>query len=144
MAGQLNDVFTTWRSSIATGTLSTAKSTEAETIKVASKLRTTLTTKVKCREPRDDRLEPDLSFMYRECTMADLVVEVAWSQSNLKLPDRARRYIEGNNGEICTVIGFNMNDIYKGGRQATISVWKAQLVGKKSTRITTVDNQVST
>ncbi|KAI0110181.1 hypothetical protein F4814DRAFT_451156 [Daldinia grandis] len=141
MAGNFNSIIDRWLGSVESGALCTVDGTRAETVKVASRLKPTLAVRVKCKEPRDDRLEPDLSFTYRECTVADLVVEVAWSQSHLKLPDRARRYIEGNNGEIRTVIGLNMNDIYKGGRRATVSVWKAKLVGDKWTRTTAVNNK---
>ncbi|KAI0108716.1 hypothetical protein GGR51DRAFT_514736 [Nemania sp. FL0031] len=141
MAGQLSDIIVKWLGNIESGTLCNSESLKEETMRIAGGIRSTLATRVKCDEPRDDQLEPDLSFTNEDCTAADLVVEVAWSQSNLKLPHRATRYIEGKQGEIRTVIGLNMNDIYRGGCRATFSVWKAQHDGEKWTRITQVDNK---
>ena len=128
-AGMFNDEITGWLQEIKQGTLCTIESTKENTMRVASKIDSTLATRVKYSEPRDDQLEPDLSLTYDECAVADLVVEVSWSQSALKLPDRARRYIKGKKGRIRTVVGLNMNDIYQGGRKATFSIWKAQLDG---------------
>lgn len=142
MAGKFNKMIDRWLGSIETGALCTDDSTKRETMKIASKMDPTLAKRVQCSNPPGDRLEPDLSMTYEECTAADLVVEVAWSQSDLKLPDRATRYIKGKQGKIRTVVGLNMNDIYGGGRKATVSVWKAKLVGNQWTRATAVNNRV--
>ncbi|KAI0975452.1 hypothetical protein F4678DRAFT_457735 [Xylaria arbuscula] len=141
MAGKLSDMIVRWLGDIANGTLCNVDSSKEETMRIASGISSTLATRVKCNEPRDDQLEPDLSFTNEDCTDADLVVEVAWSQSNLKLPYRATRYIEGKQGAIRTVIGLNMNDIYRGGCRATFSVWKAQHDGGGWKRTTEVDNK---
>lgn len=42
-------------------------------------IRSTLVVRVKCDKLRNDRLELDLSFKYIDYSIADLVVEVAWS-----------------------------------------------------------------
>jgi hypothetical protein len=142
MAGKLSDEIVQWLFLIRMGTLCLVDSTKEETKRIATKISSSLAKRVECSEPRDDRLEPDLSFTYQNCPTADLVVEVAWSQSNLKLPYRATRYIEGTNGEIRTVVGLNMNNIYHGGHRATFSVWKAQLVGDKWSRTPVIENEV--
>lgn len=131
MAGRFSDTIVKWLGSVQTGTLCTVDSTREETKNVADKISSSLAKRVKCREPRDDHLEPDLSYTFEDCSVADLLVEVAWSQSKLKLSDRAKRYIEGSDGNIRTVVGLNMNDIYRGGRNATFSIWRAQLVGER-------------
>ncbi|KAI1124665.1 hypothetical protein F5Y10DRAFT_284891 [Nemania abortiva] len=131
VAGDFNFTIAKWLGNINNGTLCKVDSSREETIKIARQIKSTLSTRVKCQEPRDDQLEPDLSFTYRGCGAADLVVEVAWSQSNLKLPDRATRYITGKKGSIRTVVGLNMNDIYRGGSRASFSIWKAEQDGDK-------------
>jgi len=62
------------------GTLCLVDSTKEKTRSIAKRIGSSLATTVKCSEPRDDRLKPDLSFTYEDYTSADLVVEVAWSQ----------------------------------------------------------------
>lgn len=132
MAGQFNDRIVKWLGNIENGTLcTTAGSRKGETMKIASHISSTLAKRVKYTEPRNDQLEPDLSFKHRFAPVAGLLVEVAWSQSNLQLPDRARRYIEGKKGLIRTVVGLNMNNIYRGGCRATFSVWEAEQIGNK-------------
>ncbi|KAF2967606.1 hypothetical protein GQX73_g6016 [Xylaria multiplex] len=141
MAGKLSDEIVGWLADIKKGRLCNVDNTKEETIRIADGISSTLAARVKYNEPRDDQLEPDLSFTNEECIDADLVVEVAWSQRDLKLPYRATRYLEGRQGAIRTVIGFNMNDIYQGGCHATFSIWKAQHDGDEWKRITEVDNQ---
>ncbi|KAI0437086.1 hypothetical protein F4803DRAFT_556359 [Xylaria telfairii] len=139
MAGALQTVIDRWLGEIIKGTLFGVDGTEkpkeeieisrAETERIAKEIHSTLATRVEYGEPLPDRLEPDLSFTYEGCEIADLVVEVAWSQKALNLADRARRFIEGTKGAIQTVIGLNMNDIYLGGRRATFSIWKGYQAG---------------
>ena len=80
---------------------------------------------------------PDKSYRYKGCKFPSLVIEIAYSQRKLNLPDLAERYIYGSEGDIRTVIGINLNDIYqsesdrKKGKHfrpsaATISVWRAK------------------
>lgn len=142
MAGQFSDVIREWLFEVKRGEHCNLEGTKESTKMVAMKIRSSLATRVKCSAPLDDQLEPDLSFTFRNCRVADRLVEVAWSQSNLKLSDRAKRYIEGKSGQIRTIIGLNMNDIYRGGCGATFSTWKAQLVGDRWRRVATIDNQV--
>ncbi|GAP83887.2 hypothetical protein SAMD00023353_0503060 [Rosellinia necatrix] len=140
MAGRVSDRIVRWLGDINNGKLCRVESCKEETMRIAGAINSTLATRVKYSEPRDDQLEPDLSFMHEDSLVAGLVVEVAWSQSNLKLPDRAKRYIEGTSGEIRTVVGLNMNDIYLGRRHATLSVWKAEKDQNKW-RATSVENK---
>ncbi|KAI0867726.1 hypothetical protein GGS24DRAFT_514716 [Hypoxylon argillaceum] len=141
IAGKLNSIIVVWLEKIATGTLCIIDSSKEETMRIAQEIQSTLAKRVKYNKLRDDQMEPDLSFTNEECADPDLVVEVAWSQSNLKLPYRATRYIEGKQGKIRTVIGLNMNDIYRGGCRATFSIWKAQYDGGQWKRTTEVDNK---
>ncbi|RYC54833.1 hypothetical protein CHU98_g11381, partial [Xylaria longipes] len=141
MAGQFLDTIVGWLPYIRNGTLCKDESSKDETMRIASEINSTLASRVECFEPRDDHLEPDLSFAYEDCDDADLVVQVAWSQSKLKFPDRATRYINGTKGAIRTVVGLNMNDIYRGGCRATFSVWKAEQDGDKWKPIALVDNK---
>ncbi|KAI1420241.1 hypothetical protein F5Y12DRAFT_788405 [Xylaria sp. FL1777] len=141
MTGKLSDVIVRWLGDIANGTLCNADGPKEETMRIAKGISSTLAARVKCNEPRDDQLEPDLSYTNEDCIDADLVIEIAWSQSNLKLSSRATRYIEGKQGAIRTVIGLNMSDIYYGGCGATFSVWKAQLDGGGWKRTTEVENK---
>ncbi|KAI0410470.1 hypothetical protein F5X98DRAFT_385566 [Xylaria grammica] len=140
MAGKFSDMIVRWLGNIANGSLCRVDYTKELTMEIAGKISSSLAKRVKPSEPRDDRLEPDLSFKHENCRVADMVIEVAWSQSKLQLPDRARRYIEGTEGAIRTVIGLNMNDIYGGGRQATFSFWRGERDGDQWKRTTVVDN----
>lgn len=106
MAGKFSDEIVEWLVLIRIGTLCLVDSTKEGTKRIAKKISSSLAKRVKYRKPHDDRMEPDLSFTYEDCGIADLVVEVAWSQRNLKLPYRAARYIEGKNGGIHRVLAF--------------------------------------
>lgn len=145
-----------WYGDVKRGNHCTLSSTAEATKGVASRIGSSLATRVKVN--RADHLEPDLSFTYDESLNASLVIEVAWSQSNLELPKRADDYIKGRKevnkgeqdfpkweaGQIRTVVGLNFNDIYNGGRRAWFSVWNARFDRDNSewTRVTTVDHQV--
>ncbi|KAH0832575.1 hypothetical protein FOPE_01155 [Fonsecaea pedrosoi] len=142
MLGAIHDEIVRWLGNIQSGTLCTVQSTKEATMDIAKKIGSTLATTVECNGPLGERLEPDLSYTLEGCWNADLVVEVAWSQRKLKLPERATRFIKGMEGAIRTVVALDLNDIYRGGRLATFSVWKAQLDGDKWTRATVVDNQM--
>ncbi|RWA04455.1 hypothetical protein EKO27_g10647 [Xylaria grammica] len=140
MAGKFSDMIVRWLGNIANGSLCRVDHTKELTMEIAGEISSSLAKRVKPSEPRDDRLEPDLSFRHENCRVADMVVEVAWSQSKLQLPDRARRYIEGTKGAIRTVIGLSMNDIYRGGRRATFSFWRGEQDGDQWKRTTVADN----
>ncbi|KAJ2984641.1 hypothetical protein NUW58_g5951 [Xylaria curta] len=142
MARKISYEIVRWLGSIASGRLCRLRSYKAEAMRIASEITPTLATRVRFDEPYDGQLQPDLSFTYGPCAIAGLVVEVAWSQSNLNLAERATRYIEGQNGAIRTVVGLNMNDIYHGGCLATFSVWKAKWDGDTWRCTTAVDNKV--
>jgi hypothetical protein len=97
------------------------------------------------------RKDPDLSYKFLQegCKFPGLVIEVAWSQRKLDLERLAKRYIEGSNGDIRTVVGVNLNDIYharrnEGTATATFSVWRAELdsSGKAKINKNVVEDQV--
>ncbi|KAI1278526.1 hypothetical protein F5Y07DRAFT_360277 [Xylaria sp. FL0933] len=140
MAGQFSDMIVRWLCEIQLGLLCTASTSKESTMKHAKRIGSTLGTTVHSEEDLYDRLEPVLSYTHNDCLRADLVVEISWSQRQLRLADRATRYIKGTGGKIRTVVGLDMNDIYHGGRRATFSVWKAQKDGDQWNRTTRVEN----
>lgn len=142
MAGALNETIIDWYREIRKGRLCKDSGTLEATKMIAREIRSILATRVDI--DNQTRQEPDLSFTFRRGRIAGLLVEVAWSQNTLKLPERADRYITGSNGNVRTVIGISLNDIYNGGKRAWFSKWQARFDEKnqKWTRVTTVDHQV--
>jgi hypothetical protein len=142
VAGALNKVIIKWLDQVENGQHCEIDDTLETTKMVAQEMDSFLATRVKVNS--DTRQEPDLSFSYQAGRIPGLVIEVAWSQYKLKLPERADRYIKGTEGKVRTVIGINLNDIYKGGRGAWFSVWNARFDGgsKQWTREITVDQEV--
>ena len=72
---------------------------------------------------------PDSSFQLRGRPWPGLVIEVAWAQDKLEMKEKAEFYFDSAQGEVRTVIGFNLNDIYKKQQAAE---WKSRK-GKLST-----------
>ena len=82
-----------------------------------------------------DKKEPDGSLRYVRCRKPGLVIEVAWSQRALPLAEYAADYIRLSKGEIRTVIGIDLNNIYReyaegqdvaaSAAPATFSIWRA-------------------
>ncbi|KAK6951658.1 hypothetical protein Daesc_006181 [Daldinia eschscholtzii] len=145
MAGSINSHITDWlkdvreKRSLYKGVICE----DPETINIAKNIKPTLATRVDLSgntdDPAGDNKDPDLSFRLKhpETIGPGLVVEVAWSQRDLNLPRIARSYIEKANGRVRTVIGINLNDIYKSRRvgelytgTATFSTWKAEFDSK--------------
>ena len=100
-----------------------------------------------------DKKGPDKSFQHRQCEFPGLVIEVAWSQRKLDLPWLADSYIQRSKGEIRTVVGVNLNDIYRVKRRkgaktasaeapATFSVWRAELDNSNGQTRVSVKNSV--
>jgi hypothetical protein len=98
-----------------------------------------------------DKKAPDKSFQHEQCEYPGLVIEVVWSQRKLDLPKLACDYIQRSKGEIRTVIGVNLNDIYrekqrKGAKiedvSATFSVWRAGLDNSSGETNVTVEESV--
>ncbi|KAI0534280.1 hypothetical protein GGR58DRAFT_483450 [Xylaria digitata] len=65
-------------------------------------------------EAESDKKDPDLSYKYDHprSKFPGLVVEVGWSQKSLDLQKKCKWYIEKSCGEIRTVIGVDLNDLY--------------------------------
>ncbi|KAH8752773.1 hypothetical protein F5883DRAFT_575832 [Diaporthe sp. PMI_573] len=127
MAWGFGDIIRTWLDDITRGEhlKSTVKKTRDWTMKVASNIESTGATRIRLQE-LGNSMEPDASYKHKICSIPDLLVEVSWSQRGKMLPRRAKRLIEEMDGRVRTVIGLDMSDIYKGGRKATFSVWKAK------------------
>lgn len=84
-------------------------------------------------EYRRTKYHPDVSFRFREPRFPALVIEVAWSQPFSDLQRKAIRYIQYSRGDIRTVVGLCLNDIYQnidpqqsGRGRATFSVWRSE------------------
>ena len=71
------------------------------------------------------RHDPDASFSHSEARYPGVVVEVSYSQKRKVLERIAEEYILGSNGDICVVIGL---DIEYSGTMATLSVWRPRVV----------------
>lgn len=97
-----------------------------ETMRVAGEISSSLTTKVHGDKSKYQQVQPDLSFTYKESVVPDLVIDVAWSESDLNLDSRASHYMESEDGPVQTIVGLDMADIYNGSRHAKFSVWKAR------------------
>ncbi|KAJ8131301.1 hypothetical protein O1611_g2326 [Lasiodiplodia mahajangana] len=94
------------------------------------------------------RKGPDKAYQHSECDYPGLVIEVAWSQRELDLPQLAEDYIIGSKGEIKTVVGINIYDINDDSKgkeldnrltsaRATFTIWKAECTEQGSnTRVT--------
>ncbi|KAI1345654.1 hypothetical protein F5Y01DRAFT_323007 [Xylaria sp. FL0043] len=66
-------------------------------------------------EAESDKKDPDLSykFDYPRSKFPGLVVEVGWSQKSSDLHKKCKWYIEKSRGEIRTVIGVDLFDLYE-------------------------------
>jgi hypothetical protein len=93
--------------------------------------------------PLDDNLfdkkAPHAGCQYSDCELPSLLIEVARSQEKPELRQKAEHYIRESHGEIRTVIGVNLNDIYKAQRKeneaqpcATFTVWRAEYANTRS------------
>jgi hypothetical protein len=100
-----------------------------------------------------DKKGPDKSFQHQQCEFPGLVIEVAWSQRKLDLPWLADQYIQRSKGEIRTVVGVNLNDIYREKRRkgaktasadapATFSIWRAEFDNSNGQTRVSVKNSV--
>jgi hypothetical protein len=135
VAAGINTDITDWFKDVREGRVCS----DERTIATVKQMSATLATTVKfSAEDNGDKKDPDLSFEidHPSCEFPGLVVEVAWSQRKLDLPRLAKRYVEATNGNIRTVVGLNLNDIYRSRRNegagpgfATFSVWQAELDG---------------
>jgi hypothetical protein len=66
--------------------------------------------------------EPDRTFIHTDAQWPGVVIEVVFSQKEKDLRDLAEKYILGSDGNICVVIGLNIE--YRNSTQATVSVWQ--------------------
>jgi hypothetical protein len=98
MAGALGQTIVQWYGNIRDGLLCKNENTLEATKGVAQKLGSSLAARVRLND--ETRQEPGLSFTFNRGKIAGLMVEVAWSQSKLKLPERAERYVKESKGKI--------------------------------------------
>lgn len=63
-------------------------------------------------EPKYGGKGPDASFQLRGCDYPGLIIEVAWSQDKSELEEKAKYYLESTEGEVRTVICFNLHNIF--------------------------------
>ena len=65
---------------------------------------------------------PDLSYQHDDCSYPGLVVEVLWSRDKPNVEKKVKYYFESTHGEVRTVVGFNLNDVYN-TQQAAEQRW---------------------
>ncbi len=71
------------------------------------------------------RHDPDASFSHSRARYPGVVLEVSFSQKRKALARLAEDYILGANGDICVVIGL---DVEYSGKRATLSIWRSRVV----------------
>jgi hypothetical protein len=127
MAGRINTSITDWLKDVRDGRseIDGIPCSDARTISIAADVEAALGGEVNFPKYSSE-YHPDLSFRFRGPIFPGLVIEVAWSQAESDLQRKARRYIEYSNGDIRTVIGVSLNDIYGGRGTAIFSVWRAE------------------
>ncbi|KAI1117528.1 hypothetical protein F5Y14DRAFT_465462 [Nemania sp. NC0429] len=126
MTSCLRNILVQWLRNIADGLLCRNKETKSETMRVAGEITSSLTTRVRGDRSQYEQTQPDLAFTFKDSVVPGLVIDVTWSESDLDLKNRARHYMESEDGPVQTIIGFDMADIYNGSRHATFTVWKAR------------------
>ena len=76
--------------------------------------------------------EPDQSFRIKRNSQKKghiypaVVIEVSYAQRLKDLNHRAETWIKYSTSEVRTVIGFDLNDVYKKRQSATLYVWKSR------------------
>jgi hypothetical protein len=69
--------------------------------------------------------DPDSSFRHLEAQYPGIIIEVSYSQKRKDLPRLADDYILGSDGNVCAVIGL---DVEYRGKMATLSVWRPRIL----------------
>jgi hypothetical protein len=68
--------------------------------------------------------DPDGSFRHLKAQYPGVIIEVSYSQKRKDLPRLADDYILGSDGNICAVIGL---DVEYRGKTATLSIWRPRI-----------------
>jgi len=102
--------------SIASGTGPAATFTE--------KIRPTNSVTIEFNTSHDNKHSPDASFKHLDAKYPGVVMDVSYSQKRQDLPRLAQDYITRSNGAIKVVVGTDLD--YR-GKEATLSVWRAQI-----------------
>ncbi|KAJ9137656.1 hypothetical protein NKR23_g8957 [Pleurostoma richardsiae] len=100
------------------------------TIDIAHNITARNSTRV-CLENGDD-WEPDQSFKIKRTGQKKshpypaVVIEISYLQRYKNLEHRAETWIRFSNSNVRTVIGLDLNDVYKQNQSATVFVWKSR------------------
>lgn len=107
------------------------------------------TIKFRLSKGNPDQRMADKIFQHVDCKFPGLVIEVSRSQREASLDKRAEFFIRRSKGQIRTVIGVNLHQLYlfERGRRSTkapalLSVWKAELRKGSAIARQTIKDQV--
>ena len=71
------------------------------------------------------------------------IVEVAYSQNRKRLYRLAESYLLDSDASVQVVVGLDIEYSKRGSRKATLSVWRAQVVGDELQVVEEVTDEVS-
>ena len=92
---------------------------------------------------RKSRYEPDASFWHDDAEYPGVVIEVAYSQNRKRLYRLAESYLLDSDASVQVVVGLDIEYSKRGSRKATLSVWRAQVVGDELQVVEEVTDEVS-
>ncbi|KAI1358840.1 hypothetical protein F5Y08DRAFT_350406 [Xylaria arbuscula] len=119
LADEIDEAIKHWRDAIiegrarcGPGMCSGQYCTNHNTTEVAKKLKGQRSESVSNSElAESDKKDPDLSYALEE--RPGLVVEIGWAQKSSDLQKKCKWYIENSKGEVRTVIGVDLSDLYR-------------------------------
>ena len=77
-------------------------------------------------DPGYGRHGPDAQFRHLDVPYPGVVIEVSYAQKRKDLAIIAEDYILGSDGDICVVIGLDIE--YHRSKKATLPVWRSDIV----------------
>lgn len=78
------------------------------------------------KDPEYGRHDPDAQFRHIMAQYPGVVIEVSYAQKRKDLRVIAEDYILGSDGDICVVIGLDIE--YHRSKRATVSAWRPRVV----------------
>lgn len=70
--------------------------------------------------------DPDGQFQHSLAQYPGIVIEVSFTQKRKDLGRLADDYILGSDGDICVMVGINIE--YRGTKKVTLSIWRPQVI----------------
>ncbi|CAI6342366.1 unnamed protein product [Periconia digitata] len=80
---------------------------------------------------RKSKYEPDASFWHDDAKYPGVIIEIAYSQKRKRLYRLAESYLLDSDASVQVVVGLDIEYGKKGSREATLSVWRAQVIGNE-------------